>query len=99
MHPNQDHVLAWPHYLCDVKLLHQPTTFANSDLDAVQPNAVDRLHAVKAKQDPFRRPVRQLKPPAMISGGILVGDMWRIDRERIPDIGVGRPAVAAFPSL
>ena len=96
VHPNQDHVLARSHRLGDVELLHQPTALADPDLYAVQPDAVNRLHTVKAKQDPFRRPVRQLESSAMISSGVFVRDMRRIDREGILHVGVDRPAITAF---
>src|SRR4030095_10518954 len=73
--PNQDHILARTDYVGDIELLNQPATLANSDLYAVQPDAVDRFHPVEAKQHPLSAPLRKLEATAMITCRVLIGNM------------------------
>jgi hypothetical protein len=99
MDADEDHILPGPYDVRDVELLHQPAAFANPDLDAVQPNAVDRLDTVEAQQHPLRGPFRHLKAAPIITSGILIGNVGHIDRERIADIGVDRSPIRTFRSL
>ena len=93
VHPDQDHVGAGPDQIGDVELLDQPAAFADPDLLAVQPDAIDRLDAVEPQQHPFALPVRKVEGAAMITGGVLVRDVRRIDRERVLHVGVDRLSV------
>src|SRR6185437_6039989 len=95
MHPYEDHIPTSSGYVGDVELLHQTAALTDADLDAVQPHSIDRFDSVEAQQQPLIRPVGQLENASMITGGVLVGDMRRVDRKRVTDIGVNRAAVFA----
>ncbi len=91
--PDQDDVLPGGEQVGDVELLDQSAAPADPDLVAVQPDAVDRLHAVEPQQDPLGVPVRAREAAPVVGAGVLVGDVRGIDRERVLQVGVDRVAV------
>ena len=98
MYPDGQHVAAGPQRGGDIEFLHQPATFADADLDAVEPDPVHGFDAVEAQQHPFGRPAGVLEGPAVVGGGVLVRDVRDINGEGKLDVGVNRVAVRPSPA-
>ena len=83
----------------DVELARQSTTGGKTQFGAVEPDPEKGIHAFEPKdRRPFRPVFGQGEFTPVVSGGVFVGYVRRIDRERVRGVGVcGRPVPVELP--
>ena len=97
VHPDREQVLLTRRadHTGHVELGRQPAAGDNPQLGPVQPDPGTRVHPVEAEHDPARRPAgRHAEPDPVVPGRVVGRHPGRVHRERVPDVGVGRGAVA-----
>src|SRR5699024_7947276 len=83
----------------DVELARQSTAGGKAQFGAVEPDPEEGVHAFEPKdRRPFRPVFGQGEFTPVVSGGVFVWYVRRIDRERVRGVGVcGRPVSVELP--
>ena len=93
VHAHREHVAPAPQEVAGVELDREPAAARGAEQRAVQPRLQRRVDALEAQH---RRAFElAVEGPAVVAGRVGVGNVGRLDRERIVDVRVRRRAVAA----
>ena len=96
VHADRDDIVAGPDQRGDVELPHEPAAHAVAGGGPVDEQREAGVHALETDhRRPAEVPVRRKREgPPVLSGGVGVGHMRRVDREGIGHVGVSGPPVA-----